>query len=171
MVLLFRFIKTLIVTRLSRRIGPLEEGRVSMRVWPNDLDLNMHANSGRYISFIDVGRVNLLVGMRIFRKVLRMGWRPLVGGSMTTYRRPLLPFERFTVRSRIVAWDEKWLYFEHIVENAKGEMAAKSTVRGLLRGPKGNVPPGELLAVAGLDLASPPLPVHIAKWRDAEASG
>ena len=134
-----------------------------MRVWPNDLDLNIHANSGRYLSFMDVGRLDLLVRMRLLRKVLSKKWRPMVGGAMISYRKSLMPFERFAIRSRVLCWDEKWFYFEHIIEKASGDVAAIGTIRGLLRGPQGNVPPAELIAIE-----SPPMPEFIARWREVE---
>jgi acyl-CoA thioesterase FadM len=167
MVLLLRLIAAFLGSALLRpRIGPLDQGVLRMRVWPNDLDLNMHVNSGRFLSFMDVGRVDLLVRMRVFRKVIRRGWRPINAGTTITFRKSLLLGERFTIRSRIVCWDEKWLYFEHIIENAKGELAAMAHTRGLLRGKEGNVKPDELLAFMGFPgLASPPMPPAIEQWR------
>ena len=170
MVVLLRLIKALLTSRLRPRIEPLGSSVLRMRVWPNDLDLNMHANSGRYLSFMDLGRVDLLVRMRIFRKVVRLGWRPINGGTMISYRKSLMPWERFTVRTRIVCWDEKWLYFEHVIEKSSGEVAAIANARGLLRGRDGNVKPEALLAIAGAaGMASPPMPAHIEKWREAES--
>jgi acyl-CoA thioesterase FadM len=171
MVLLLRLIKSFIGSMFRPKIGPLGESVLRMRVWPNDLDLNMHVNSGRYLSFMDVSRVDLLVRMRIFRKVIKRGWRPINGGTMISFRKSLLLWERFTVRSRIVCWDEKWLYFEHVVERQNGDLAAIANARGLLRGREGNVPPAQLLEVAGLQqLESPPMPAYIARWREAEAA-
>src|SRR5688500_8719123 len=153
------------------KLGPLGQSVLRMRVWPNDLDLNMHVNSGRYLSFMDVSRVDLLVRMRMFRKVIKRGWRPINGGTMISFRKSLLLWERFTVRSRIVCWDEKWLYFEHVVERRNGDLAAVANARGLLRGREGNVAPAALLEVAGIsDLQSPPMPPHDARWREAEAA-
>lgn len=169
MVVLLRLLKCLITSSFKRRIDPLGEGVITMRVWPNDLDLNFHANSGRFVSFIDIGRVDLVVRLGVMRKVLALKWRPLVGGSMLLYRRSLLPFERFKVRSRIVCWDEKWLYFEHIIEKGGGEVAFTAIVRGLIRGPAGNVPPQAMIDLAGHDkLRSPAMPPHITRWLEAE---
>ena len=171
MVLFLRFVLTLLTSAFKTRIQPLGESVVRMRVWPNDLDLNMHVNSGRYLSFMDIGRVELLVRFKIFRKVIGRGWRPINAGTVISFRKSLLAFERFTVRSRIVCWDEKWFYFEHIVDRANGERAAIANARGLLRGPEGNVPPTALLEVAGYPgLASPPMPPHITRWIEAEAA-
>ena len=168
MVVLGRLLKALFVSRFQKKIDVFDQARVTMRVWPNDLDLNVHANSGRYISFMDVARMALLVRMRIFMKVIRRQWRPLVGGSMITYRKSLLPFEKFTIKSRILCWDEKWVYFEHIIVNSRGDLCAIANVRGLLRGPGGNVPPRDLVALSGRDIESPPIPQFIKQWSEAE---
>jgi acyl-CoA thioesterase FadM len=166
MVVLFRLLVAILKSRFRPRIGILDDCVIAMRVWPNDLDLNMHMNSGRYLSMMDVGRMAILARTRMLRPVLKRGWRPLVGATFIRYRRSLLPFERFTVRSRIVCWDEKWLYFEHILER-RGEIAAQAYVRGLLRGPSGNVKPSDLLALAGKEgLPSPEMPDAIRRWRE-----
>ncbi|HXH41711.1 MAG TPA: acyl-CoA thioesterase [Thermoanaerobaculia bacterium] len=165
MVVLFRFLLALFKSRFRRRLGVLDDCVIAMRVWPNDLDLNMHMNSGRYLSMMDIGRVEILARTRLLRRVLGRGWRPMVGATFIRYHRSLLPFERFTVRSRIVCWDEKWLYFEHILER-RGEVAAHAYVRGLLRGRDGNVRPKELLELAGRpELVSPPMPEAVEAWR------
>lgn len=168
-VVLFRLIKTIFLASFKPRTDVLDQALVTMRVWPNDLDLNMHASSGRYVSFMDVGRINLLARMRLLHKAAKIGWRLLAGGSMITYRKSLLPFERFVVKSRVLCWDEKWLYFEHIVVNSKGDLAAIANVRNLFRGPEGNVPPQKVLELAGrTDFVSPPMPGFITRWLEAE---
>jgi acyl-CoA thioesterase FadM len=167
-IVLLRLMKALLFARFRKKIDPFDQARIAMRIWPNDLDLNMHANSGRYLSFMDIGRMELLARMRLLRRVLKLGWRPLVGGAMITYRKSLLPFERFVVKSRILGWDEKWFYFEHVIVNSHGDLSAIASVRGLLRGPKGNVPPQALVDLAGDGLASPPIPEFLARWREAE---
>lgn len=171
MVVLLRFLLSLLRSLSQPKLEPFGEAVIRMRVWPNDLDLNMHVNSGRYLSFMDIGRVELIARMRLLRIALGKGWRPINGGTMITFRRSLLPWERFTVRTRILCWDEKWFYFEHIIERGNGDLAAIASARALLRGREGNVPPASLIALAGRgEIASPPMPEHIARWRDAESA-
>lgn len=169
MVLFFRFILSMLLSRFRRRVDPLGEAALRFTVLPTDCDLNFHLNAGRYLSFMDLGRVELIARMRLLRKILDLGWRPINAGSVIRFRRSVLPLRRFTLRSRVIGWDEKWLYFEHIIER-KGELCAIGNARGLFRGPNGNVAPSELLALAGMpDLPSPPLPEFVQRWRDAEA--
>lgn len=168
MVLLFRFLLVMFLSRFRRRIGPLGEARLRFTVLPTDCDLNVHLNAGRYISFMDVARVELLGRMRLFRKVIGAGWRPINGGMIIRYRRSLLPFERFDLRSRVLGWDDKWIYFEHVIER-NGELCAIGNARGLFRHGKRSVPPAEMAEMLGIaDPDSPPLPPYIEQWRRAE---
>jgi acyl-CoA thioesterase FadM len=167
-VLLFRFLLVMLLSRFRRRIAPLGEARLRFTVLPTDCDLNFHLNAGRYISFMDVARVELLGRMRLFRKVIKAGWRPINGGMIIRYRRSILPFERFDLRSRVIGWDEKWIYFEHILER-NGELCAIANARGLFRHGKRSIPPGEMAEMLGIsDPSSPPLPPHVEAWRRAE---
>ena len=170
MVLLFRFLWTIFKARFRSRIGPLDSSIVRFTVLPHDCDLNLHLNAGRFLSFMDIARIELLARMRIFSRVIRRGWRPVVGGAVIRYRRSVEPFERFSVQSRMVGWDEKWFYAEHILNRADGSMAAIAYTRVTLRRKEGTVPPRELIELMELssDTLSPPLPPFVDDWRRAE---
>ncbi|HEX8410734.1 MAG TPA: thioesterase family protein [Thermoanaerobaculia bacterium] len=157
MLLLFRFLLTVATARFRARVGPLESSTVRFTAMPWDCDLNFHLNAGRYVSFMDIARIELLARMRILRRVLQRGWRPVVGGGTITYRRSVQPFERFRIQSRIVAWDEKWFYIEHVVSRADGSHAATGVMRTLVRDKKGGVPTRDVLEVMGLAHMESPL--------------
>jgi acyl-CoA thioesterase FadM len=45
------------------RRGPLDllgESVVRFRVWPGDLDFNLHMNNGRYLTLMGLGRLDLM---------------------------------------------------------------------------------------------------------------
>jgi acyl-CoA thioesterase FadM len=169
MIVLVRLLWALIRSQFKRKLDLLDESALTMRVWPNDLDLNVHMNSGRYVSMMDIGRVELLGRMRLLHVVFgRRKWRPLAGAATIRYRRSLLPFQRFTVRTKIVCWDEKWLYYRQVIER-RGEPCTIGYVRMLLRGPEGNVTPAQILELAGRSgMESPPMPDEIAQWARIE---
>lgn len=170
MLLLFRFILTMLKARFRSRIGPLDESVVRFTAMPHDCDLNFHLNAGRYVSFMDVARLELIGRVRLFGPMMRRGWRPVGGGAILRYRRSILPFERFAIRSRVVAWTEKWIYVEHIVEKLDGTFCAVGHMRTVIRdkGGKDNVPPQQVLEVLGEKLTSPPLPEVLVQWNALE---
>ena len=168
MLLIVRFVLVILASRFRRRIGPFDESVVRFTVLPTDCDLNLHLNGGRFVSFMDIARVELLAHMKILSGMIRNQWRPVMGGIVVRYRRSILPFERFSVRTRVAGWDDRWFYVEHIVEK-NGELCAIAHARTVIRDRKGNVAPSAVLALGGeAGLTSPPLPEFVARWRDAE---
>jgi acyl-CoA thioesterase FadM len=145
-----------------------QDSVLHFRVWPNDIDLNLHMNDGRYISISGLGRADLLVRSGLLRKALKRGWAPVVGGAMIRYRREIRTFARFTLRSRIVGWDEKWVYIEHEFESG-GKRCAVVYVRSVLRSRSGAVPTADVMALMEVSTPSPPLPDVLVNWPAIEA--
>src|SRR5260370_18303380 len=165
MLLLLRTFTVILLALFSRRRAPFEESRLRLRVWPNDCDLNFHRTDGRYISLGGLGRVDLIARSGLLRIARKRGWFPVVGSATIRYRKSLLPFERFTLRSRLVAWDAKWFYIEHLFDRDDGSIGARLIARTLLRTKAGPGPPADVpAAIDRADAASPPLPLQIANW-------
>lgn len=150
------------------RIGLFDESRLAFRVWPNDLDVNLHLTNNRYLRAMDLGRWDYGMRARLWVEMARRRWFPLVGTATLRFRKGLAAFERYELRTRLVAWDEKWCWFEQ--RFCVGDTAcAIGRVKVLFRGPRGNVPTRELFAACGVSDAGPPvLPEAIRLWQQAE---
>ena len=146
-------------------LGILEEDQLQMRVWPNDIDFNLHLNNARYLGMMDFGRIHLLARTRILDHVIRSRWTPLVGAVWMTYRRSLPLFSRFTLVSRMVCWDERWFYIEQTFTGRDG-LAAVGWVKGALRAPGGILEPQKVLDAVSPGAISPPMPDSIATWNE-----
>ena len=170
MMLLLRIIKVVLKGLKAPRLKPLDESRISMRVWPNDLDLNLHMNNGRYLSIMDLGRVDLMARTGILRLMVKNRWRPMVGSAFIRFRRGLRPFSRYDLVTRILCWDEKWFFMEQRFEQG-GEVCASAYVKGLFVGPRDKVGTAELAQAVGHQDGSPPMPETIRAWREWEYSG
>ena len=145
------------------RIGLLDEDSVIMRVWPNDIDFNLHLNNSRFLSCMDYARIHLLAAAGVMDLAPAERWTPLVGSVMVTYRRSLPLFTRFTLASRAVCWDEKWIYMEQTFTFQKG-LAAIAWVKGLFRGRNENIPPQAIVDRLSPGLESPPMPEAMSAW-------
>lgn len=163
----FRMLGVLIASIVGRRLGIFGQSTLSFRVWPHDLDINVHMNNARYLALMDLGRLDLIVRCGLWRGVLKSHWQPVIGGSLVRYRRPLRPFQAFLLRSRLLTWDDRWLYIEHRIE-ADGVLACHTVVRGAFVGKMGIVPPDEVVALSGGVPIPPPVPGWVAAWREAE---
>jgi acyl-CoA thioesterase FadM len=147
------------------RLGVLDEDRVRMRVWPNDIDLNLHLNNARYLNLMDYGRTHLLARSGLLEHILRSRWQPLVGAVWMTYRRSLPVFSQFTLASRLVCWDERWFYLEQTFTGRDG-LAAVGGVKAVLRDPLGIVAPQKVIDGVAPAAVSPPMPESIATWNE-----
>jgi len=123
---------------------------VFLRLWvlPTDLDINLHLTNSRYLAFMDLGRIELMLRSGLFGKVIRRRWLPVVSTASLRFRREIGVFQRINLSTRLLGWDEKWFYMEQRFETDQG-VAAIGIVKGLFRGPKGNVPTRQLLSLAG----------------------
>lgn len=165
--LLFRFLWTLLTARRRGRIGPLDEARLRLRVLPTDLDVNLHMNNGRYLSIMDLGRMDYVARLGLFGIMLRNRWRPLVGSATVRYRRPLQPFQRYELVTRTLCWDDKWIYLEQRFER-RGELVAQAFVKVLFGTAGRTLRSREILKALGQEMRSPHMPPHIEALRLAE---
>ena len=167
---LLRFIKVLLQSWWAGKSARLMEASlIHLRVWPNDLDLNVHVNNGRYLTLMDLGRMDLMLRSGAMRLWFGHGWQPLVGLSMARHFKALKVFQAFTLSTRLLGWDAKWIYFEQRFES-KGQLYCLGVVKGLMAGKQGPVPTETLLKELKFEGASPELPAYVKSWLEAEAS-
>jgi acyl-CoA thioesterase FadM len=147
------------------RIHVLDEDRIRMHVWPNDIDLNLHMNNGRYLNVMDFARTHLLARAGLLEHIIRSRWQPLVGAVWITYRRSLPLFTAFEIASRLVCWDERWFYLEQTFTGREG-LAAIGWVKAVLRDPSGVLDPQRVLERVEPGIVSPLMPDTIAQWNE-----
>lgn len=168
MVMMFRFLLTWLSCRFRGPLDVMGTSVLSMRVWPTDLDMNVHMNNGRYFTAADIGRLDWWLRTGVMRKVLAQGAGPVAGDANGRFSRSLQPFEKFEVHSRLIGWDEKWLFKEHRFVSGSGKVVAVILVRYLFRSRKRQFPPAEVLALVGHTEPSPPLPDFVRDWHRAQ---
>ncbi|KAI9826785.1 MAG: hypothetical protein M1819_007256 [Sarea resinae] len=102
-----------------------------------ECDYNLHKSNSTFFTDLDINRTQLLA--RLFKSVLgkrrprsrRHGTEGkttegntgsgkvglALGSVMCTFRRQIRPFQRYDICSRVLTWDDKWLYVvSHFVE-------------------------------------------------------
>ena len=140
--LFIRFI-VLIIKRCisSKPVDPLGMCITPFRVNPLDLDVNLHMNNGRYLSIMDLGRIDLMIRAGMFWKIIKQGYFPVVASQSIRFKRSLMPFQKFHLITQIQAWDEKDFYISQKFVCNK-QVYAEGFIKGrfLKRGQKGSVP-------------------------------
>lgn len=149
--------------RSVARSGLFAPSRVTFRVLPNDCDINLHMNNGRYLSFMDLGRLHLTAQTGLWPHIRRNRWMPVLAAAEISYLRSLKPFERFDVVTRLLTWDDKYAYMEQIFER-DGTPCAHAYVKGLFLGRDGRVPNADVAATIGHSGPPPPMPEPLRRW-------
>lgn len=152
---------------LPRR-DALAESRVSFRVLPTDCDLNFHMNNGRYLTFMDLGRLHLIGQSGLLRHLVRHRWMPVLAAAEINFIRALRPLQKFDLVSRLLTWDDKYVYMEQRFE-AKGELYASATVRGLFLRRRRPVNFTDVLRAVGAQVTPPPMPAMVQHWKELTA--
>jgi acyl-CoA thioesterase FadM len=145
------------------RKGLLEASRVAFRVLPTDCDINFHMNNGRYLTFMDLGRVHLVTQIGLMRMIFKKRWMPVLGAAEIVFIRPLAPFRKFELVTRIVTWDDKYCYMEQRFE-AGGVLCTHAFVKGLFLERGGRVSNSALVAELGFKESPPPMPEELRIW-------
>lgn len=139
---------------------------IRMRVWPFDLDWNRHVTNGRYFSLADVARLDFVFKSGAYRVAWRHRAFPIVGDNWGKFRKELKLFQTFEIHTRLLGWDDKWVFMEHRFMRRQ-RVVGVVIMRGLLRASKAVVHPQELVAELGLAPESGALPEWLKGWSNS----
>lgn len=110
------------------RFDPFEPVRLHFRVWPHDIDINVHLTAARYLSFGDFGRMQWLANNQLLWPFVRKGFKGVLNAQEITYIREFKPFSRVDIAIELKCWDDKYGYFEQRFY-CKGKLHAVSHAR------------------------------------------
>ena len=150
------------------RIGSGDTITRTMRVWPNDIDINGHMNNGRYLTLVDLMLTETFVRSGFLQAMLKAGWRPMSGGSFMTYRKALKPFESYRLSFKLDAADAYWNYMRIEFRRLDGTLCAAGYMKGAAVGKLGLVPNAQSYARAKMLWIDRPLPEAVVSWVQAE---
>jgi acyl-CoA thioesterase FadM len=136
---------------------------VRFRALPTDCDVNLHLNNGRYLSFMDLARVHLMQQVRVVAIAMRERWKPVLAAVEIQFIRPIAPLQRFEVVTRVVTWDEKYVYLEHRFETG-GMLCAHAFAKGLFLASHGKVDNRLLVTRLGYEDDAPEMPEELEIW-------
>ncbi|MAN57369.1 MAG: thioeseterase [Paracoccus sp.] len=166
---LIRFAKEMIKFRGAPPLGPMDAHVSTHRCWPWDLDPWIELNNGRTLTLYDLGRIPLASRTGLVPVLREKGWGITVAGNSTRYRRRIRAFERFTMISRMVGWDDRFIYMDQSMWKGS-ECCNQVLIRSAVTSRQGIVPPPRLMQALGHPVGSPDLPGWVQAWIDADAA-
>jgi acyl-CoA thioesterase FadM len=84
-----------------------------MRAMPWDCDANLHINNGRYLTLMDLGRMQLFIRHGLTRRVMQQRWNMVAASAHILFRRPVNLFTAFELHSRLVGCTQRFMVVEH----------------------------------------------------------
>ena len=85
---LFLFILNSFITK--NKVDPFRSTQQSFRVWPHDIDANLHLTAARYFSFGDFGRLNWLTHNFSVIKMYLAGYKAVLNAQEITDRKSVV---------------------------------------------------------------------------------
>jgi len=152
--LYLRLFIILLMCKWKKPLNALDTSIISLHVLLNDLDLNWHMNNGRFLTIMDLGRMDLLQRTGILKMAVRNKWMPIVGNAKIEFQRPLKLWQKYELHSRVGGWDDKWIYLEQTFYS-NDKIIAIGQIKGLLRGKGGNIEPQRYIDLIQPGLVSP----------------
>lgn len=122
----FRLMTARLADRRQHSISPrllLLPAITSSRSPLTECDINLHKSNSTYFTDLDISRSNLV--MLLFRNEFQTPYLPrkptlVLGGVQCTFRKQIKPYEPYEMWTRVLSWDEKWLYVvTHFVPKGK----------------------------------------------------
>ncbi len=139
--LYFRLI-IIVLQALRRKVITPEKlsNTISVRIMPNDLDVNLHVNNGRYLTLCDLGRVDFFVRSGIAALMLKHKWSPIIAEHTMSYLRPIKVFSKVQIKMVITHYDDKFFYCTHHFYQ-KDKLMAQGTSKALVIAKDGSLAP------------------------------
>lgn len=140
--------------------------------WPWLCDTLGHINNARYFDLLQDGRIEWLVQNGLMRPLVRRRMAFLVAGVGGIYRHSIPRMAPFSLRTRLAAFDTRWLYFEQTFTLQQGGStlsAARFLMRVMLRA-KQTLSPEDALRRLGANLPElpPAPPPDLGSWTQAQ---
>lgn len=166
--LFFRLLFTTLFSRFRSTVPILGPCLTPFRCLPTDLDVLRHMNNGKYLSLMDLARVDLMTRAGVLSEFTKQGWYPVVVAETIRFRKSIQLFDRFGIETTILGWDEKaFILRQRFVKS--DVIVAEAYVRArFLRKAGGSVATAEVLTVAGASTLSPSMDPWVMQWSSGQ---
>ena len=166
---IIRFITTCIHAFLSDRITINDVAETDFRIRPWDIDMFLEVNNGRVLTLYDLGRFDLSIRMGLAKALKENKWGLVVAGSTVRYRRRIRMFEKVTIYTRVVGYEDRWIYIQQSMW-VKGEPASSILLRTGITSRGKVIPASDVLDALNITHWQPKLPGWVKEWIHSEQS-
>lgn len=167
---MYPFVRLWRVLRQARRSAPIglfEESRITVRVWPQDIDVFNELNNGRTATLYDLGRFDLSARTGLLDAAQDRNWGLAVAGATIRFRRRVRMWEKVEIRTRLEGVEGLWGYIAQSMWRGR-EPCSSILVRIAVTDRTGALPMDGVMEAVGHAGPLPDLPDWVVAWIDAD---
>jgi acyl-CoA thioesterase FadM len=123
--------------------------------------------NSRYLSMMDLGRTDMVIRTGMGKFAFKHKWLGIAGASTIRWRKELNIFDKITVETKILGWDDKWFYVEQRLVSG-GIVRSIAIIRVTFYKKGGIVPCRKVVDIVEPGLKSPKFPHTIKLWIELE---
>lgn len=163
--MLGQIIKSIIKRNEPAIIPALGTSVLRKRVWPHQIDFNLHMNNAKYLQVMETGRWALFRDNGWFKHLFDKRINLVVASLEITFIRELNLFAGYEVHTKLTSWDEKYIYFEHRLM-VKGKLYGHALVKmaGIRKGKRALTP--EICEAVGVNFSQTETKDAIKHWSE-----
>ena len=164
---MIRILRCYLSSKFLDRINLEDESSLVFRASIFDIDPLVEINNGRYLTLADIGRFNHGFRTGFFKKSRENNLYFTVVGLNAKYRYRIPFGKKFTMTTKIIYYDDKWIYYHHnfIFNNRITTSLLART--GVLKNGK-LVKPEDVEGYFEMDLPKLNLPQWVEHWIEAD---
>ncbi|MFC1839363.1 acyl-CoA thioesterase [Thermodesulfobacteriota bacterium] len=112
--LIFRMLYILVASFFKPRL-PIQKPKniLNFRVLPNDVDININMNNGRYLTICDLSRVDMFIRTGIAKTIIMERWKSVISEHTMKIKKPLNLFQKYELKMEEISWDDKSFHMLH----------------------------------------------------------
>ncbi len=114
---------------------------------------------------MDLGRVYLSAQLGVAKLFYKEKWSGVINAIELTFIRPIKPFQKFKLVTRLIAWDDKYYYFEQKFFAGR-TLCAIALVRGVFLHHDKKVPMEKIQKIIGENVPAPEFPPTVQHWKE-----
>ena len=160
---LLRVLKANIASKFVKNIKLEDESSLTFRAGIFDIDPFIEINNGRYLTLADVGRFNHGFRTGFYKKARSENLYFTVVGVSAKYRYRIPFGKKFTMTTKIIHSDEKWIYYLTDFSHDNRVSTSLLARTGVLRAGK-LVRPNEVEEIFQMKLTKYQVPQWVELW-------
>ena len=168
----YRYTKSIVKAVVAQKKGDTvdftDTAEMQFRCSLTVIDNFFEMNNGRVFTLYDLGRTDFAVRSGLGQALLKHRWGLVVAGSTIQYRKRIRAFDLVTIKTRIAAVDERWIYVEQSMW-VKGKPCSSALLRtGVTKGGR-VIETQKVLDAMGRSNWSLPPTGYVAEWIESDS--